>query len=122
MKSPLSSPIVNFFRTLLPVHLARTPHVELKQLWSSLAHVLWVPSFLATLTLPGEAESGSAGTQPDKEYPGEGVPMVRRPLAASSCQGPLCCAPSAALFIPQKIRPCSLEEAPRGVRSGAPSS
>ena len=46
------------------------------------------PSCSGTLTAPGEAESGSAGTQPDKEYPGEGVPMARQAPAASACQGP----------------------------------
>ena len=40
---------------------------------------------LATIQLPGEAESGSAGTQPDKEYSGRRVCRWRiKPLAAPS--------------------------------------
>ena len=31
-----------------------------------------------TMDLSGETESGSAGTQPDKGYPGSGAPMARR--------------------------------------------
>src|SRR5260370_27787518 len=34
------------------------------------------PMALAILVPPGEAESGSAGVQPDKEYPADGAPMV----------------------------------------------
>ena len=33
-------------------------------------------SLSGILPAPGEAESGSAGVQPDKEYPGRGAPMV----------------------------------------------
>jgi hypothetical protein len=103
MKTPLSSPIP-IFLSLLP-----SPHSKAQRFHGGLSAASALPlchsTSRDTLTPPGEAESGSAGTQPDKEYPGEGVPMVRQAPAASGCQGPPFCAPSAALSIPQKIRP-----------------
>jgi hypothetical protein len=80
------------------------------------------PISRGTFTPPGEAESGSAGTQLAKEYPGEGVPMVRQAPAATGCQGPLFCPPSAALFIPQKIRPCFLGNTSRCREHRLPSA
>src|SRR5262245_652924 len=47
-----------------------------------------VPSqLLAILPRPGKAESGSAGVQPDKEYPGRRCAAGASPLKESSSRG-----------------------------------
>jgi len=46
---------------------------------------------LAILPRPGEAESGSAGVQPDKEYPGRRcADGASGPLRAKASRGRLC--------------------------------
>ena len=42
-----------------------------------------------TMGLSGETESGSAGTQPDKGYPGSGAPMARQAPDSKRRPGPL---------------------------------
>ena len=48
---------------------------------------LWFTS-ADILDPPGETESGSAGTQPDKGYPGSGAPMARQAPGGLCHQGP----------------------------------
>ena len=51
----------------------------------------------------GETESGSAGTQPDKGYPGSGAPMARQAPDSKRRQGPFSYLPLDTGSMPQKI-------------------
>src|SRR5262249_45384580 len=61
------------------------------------------PQRLAILPRPGEAESGSAGVQPDKEYPGRRCAAGASPLKDSSSRG-LFLAPADTGAMPSKTR------------------
>jgi len=55
------------------------------------------------LTAPGETESGSAGKQPDKGYPGRRCAKVHRAPGGSRCLGPFYQIPLDTGAMPQKI-------------------
>ena len=63
---------------------------------------LWFPK-IPILEPSGETESGSAGTQPDKGYPGSGASMARQSPDRKRRQGPFSFLPLDTGPMPQKI-------------------